>query len=223
MVAEPPRSLRRLFPEIRVHLGLAERGARVALPPPAQIAGLVAILAGTAAVVWLARDWGASGRLAAREQIALVQAVHANADLQDQVEVLHNRLALARDQRQTARQQVAKLVDQTRALDSALSAAEEKLAGLRAARQQQKAASHEAASAKAGSIAEATVALDRAEQELHRIEAERATLAARLNQTEANRRTEQARSAEYEGRIAAAKKALRRLGAERRPKPHKNH
>lgn len=221
MVAEPPRSQRRLLPEIRVQLGIAGRHARFTLPPAAQIGGIVVVLAGWAAVAWLAADWISYNRLAAGQRAALVRAEATNADLQDRVAALRDRLVLSREAREAAHRRLAALTGQAKSLNDALAAARAKIAVLKAAQEQQNAASQEAASSKAGSIGEATVALDHAEQQLNQIEAARSALAARLDKVEAERRAMDARAAEYDASIAAAQKEMHRLGAGPAGRGHK--
>ena len=225
MVAETSSAGRKLFPEIRIHLRTATRSSQIGLSPVVQAGALAAVVTAGAALSYLGISRIGYDRLVADKEAAVVRAETANADLQDDLASLQDRLAATTRDRQEAEGRLSALSDQAGELGGLLELTEAKLRVLeetgaqlsqqRGEIQQQLAVSEEAASSKAGRIAQLTRALDQAQREVHQLEAQRATLVARLSKNETDRLEEQARYAEYKASLEQTAKKLQQLGADR--------
>jgi len=166
----------RFFPEIRIDLRNGERSSQVLLTPIVQIAAAAAVIISAAALVYLGLSWMRAARTAADQETAVMQAETANADLQDEMASLRDKLGIASRDGQQAETQLSALAAQAesvRAFTShapirpPMSASEDNIA--------------------AGKIAQLTQALDQSRHELRQNEAQRAALAARLSKREADR------------------------------------
>jgi len=101
MVAETPSRGSRLFPEICINLRTGRRPAQISLPPAVQVAAASAVVAFAVAVCYFIVGRSAYERAIADKQAAVVRAETANADLQDEVASLRDKLTLtARDREQ---------------------------------------------------------------------------------------------------------------------------
>jgi murein DD-endopeptidase MepM/ murein hydrolase activator NlpD len=184
MVAETQSRGSRRFPEICINLRTGSRLSRIFLPPLAQIAAALAVVTFAVAVCYFAVSLSRYERAVADTETVVVRAETANADLQAEVASLRDKLALA-------------IRDRQRALEDIRSGAPQPLG------------SDEAA----GRISQLTQALDQARRELRQVEAQRATLAARLSKIETDR-TEQAQFTRYKDRFEATTKRLQQATAE---------
>jgi murein DD-endopeptidase MepM/ murein hydrolase activator NlpD len=111
MVAEIPSRGSRRFPEIRINLRTDSRSSQIMLPPSVQVAAVSAVVAFAVAVCFFALARPGYARALADRKAATVRAETANADLQEEVASLRDKLALAaRDRRQAT-------ADLDRALD----------------------------------------------------------------------------------------------------------
>jgi len=103
MVAETPSRGSRLFPEICINLRTGRRSAQILLPPAVQVAAASAVVAFAVAVCYFIVGRSGYERAIADKQAAVVRAETANADLQDEVASLRDKLTLtARDREQAA-------------------------------------------------------------------------------------------------------------------------
>jgi murein DD-endopeptidase MepM/ murein hydrolase activator NlpD len=102
MIAETPGRGSRLFPEIFINLRTGRRPAQIFLPPAVQVAAASAVVAFAVAVCYFIVGRSGYERAIADKQAAVVRAETANADLQDEVASLHEKLALAARDRQQA-------------------------------------------------------------------------------------------------------------------------
>ena len=172
MVAETPSRGSRRFPEICINLRTGSRSSQIFLPPAVQIAAASAVVVFTVAVCYFMVSRSGYERAVAGKEAAVVRAETANADLQDEVASLRDELALAvrdreqtlKDMRSRAPQPRAEMPLQSPGLDEV-----------------------------AGRIGQLTQALEQARRDLRQVEAQRATLAARLSKIETDR-TEQGQS-----------------------------
>ncbi len=163
------------------------------------------------------------GRVVAEKEAAVVRAETANADLQDAVSGLRDKLALAVRDREQSEERSSALVSQADSLRGLLSTAEAKLRSLddRSRVPQQRGdippppTAFDETLAKAGSVGQLPSALEQSQRDLHQAEAQRATLAARLGKIQADYNEEQARYGQYKANLAAAVKKLQQVSAER--------
>jgi murein DD-endopeptidase MepM/ murein hydrolase activator NlpD len=109
MVAEKPSRGSRLFPEIWINLKTGRRSLQIFVPPAAQVAAASAIVAFAVAVCYFIVNRSGYERAAAIKETAVVRAETANADLQDEVASLRDKLALAGRDRQKAEARSAAL------------------------------------------------------------------------------------------------------------------
>jgi murein DD-endopeptidase MepM/ murein hydrolase activator NlpD len=158
MVAETPSRGSRRFPEICINLRTGSRSSQIFLPPPAQIAAALAVVVFAVAVCYFAVSRSGYERTVADKEAAVMRAETANADLQDEVAGLRDKLALATSDRQQALDDIRSRAPQPPGLDEA-----------------------------AGRIGQLTQALEQAGRELRQVEAQRAALAARLSKIETDR------------------------------------
>jgi murein DD-endopeptidase MepM/ murein hydrolase activator NlpD len=128
------------------------------LPPPAQIAAALAVVVFAVTVCYFAVSRSGYERTVADKEAAAMRAETANADLQDEVAGLRDKLALATRDRQQALDDIRSGAPQPPGLDEA-----------------------------AGRIGQLTQALEQAGRELRQVEAQRAALAARLSKIETDR------------------------------------
>jgi murein DD-endopeptidase MepM/ murein hydrolase activator NlpD len=164
--------------------------------PAGQALGLAVLATAVAAICYLAIRCVIDQRIAAEGRMAEFRMERANADLQDTIAGLQDKLgAVARDRTQL-QSRLTRLGSQSGVLRGLLDSAEQKLKSLAQTRnqlsqqtgaiQQQLSASEEAASSKANRIAELTRTLSQVRQELRDAQAQRATLVARLSKVEAD-------------------------------------
>ncbi len=102
MVAERPSRGSRRFPEIRINLRTPSRSWQIVLPPSVQVAAASAVVAFAVAVCFFALARPGYEPALADRQAAMVRAATANANLQDEVASLREKLALAVRDRQQA-------------------------------------------------------------------------------------------------------------------------
>ncbi len=181
MIAETPGRGSRLFPEICINLRTGRRSAQIFLPPAVQVAAASAVVAFAVAVCYFIVGRSGYERAVADKQAAVVRAETANADLQDEVASLRDKLALATRDRQQALEDARSGAPQPPGLDEA-----------------------------AGRISQLTQALEQARRELRQVEAQRATLAARLSKID----TYRAGQGQSNGRFDATIKRLRQATAD---------
>jgi murein DD-endopeptidase MepM/ murein hydrolase activator NlpD len=153
----------------REQLGREQLGGRLAVAlgdrRAAAVLGAAAVIGlGAAAILGVA--YINHERLAATQAAAILHQERANADLQDAL---------------------AQLKDKVAATDQTLSLAQRQIAALSEETKRQLAASAQAASSKTDRIAQLAQALDEAQRQLHLSEAQRVTLMARLDMAETNR------------------------------------
>ncbi|HEX3521746.1 MAG TPA: hypothetical protein VHT52_06635, partial [Stellaceae bacterium] len=102
MVAEIPSRGSRRFPEIYINLRTGGRSSQIVLPPSVQVAAASAVMAFAVAICFFALARPGYERALADKEAATVRAEKANADLQDEVASLLEKLALAARDRQQA-------------------------------------------------------------------------------------------------------------------------
>jgi murein DD-endopeptidase MepM/ murein hydrolase activator NlpD len=193
------------------------------MAPGAQIAVGSVLIAVAIALCYLSADRIGRDRRLADKETAVLRAETANADLQDEVASLRDKLALALHARDQAEERSSALKSQADSLRALLSTAEAKLHSLDDSRgrgsqqrpeMQQLSASAETASMN-GRIVQLTQALEQSQRELHQVEGQRATLAARLSKAEADRAEPKAGRGRYKARLETATKKLQQASADR--------
>src|SRR5207237_8843785 len=85
MVAETPSRGSRRFPEIHINFRTSSRSWQILLPPPAQIAAALAVVAFAVAIYYSALSRYGNDKRAGDKEAAVMRAETANADLQDEV------------------------------------------------------------------------------------------------------------------------------------------
>ena len=214
MVAETSGRGSTLFPEIQIIYRTAARSAQFVLPPVVQTAALLVVIAAAVAISYLGVSRIGHGRLVAGKEAAVVRAETANADLQDEMASLRDELAAAARDREQAEARWSALMGQAETLRGLLSAAEAKLRSQqRGEVQQQGSAYEEAATSKTSRIGELTRALEQTQRELHQVEAQRATLMARLSKALADRAQKQAHR--HKAAFEETAKRLQQLNTDR--------
>jgi len=182
MVAETSSRGSKLFPEICINLQRGSWSSQIFLPPAAQIAAAIAVVGAAVAVCffWAGRiDYE---RALADGETAVVRAETFNADLQDEVAGLRDKLALVtRDRPQDEGRVAASMVPPTPGSNETT-----------------------------GGIGQLTQALDQTRLELRQVEAQRATLAARLSKIE----TDRTEGGQYKSRLEVVTKKLQQLTAD---------
>jgi murein DD-endopeptidase MepM/ murein hydrolase activator NlpD len=192
MVAETSGRGSKRFPDIQIIFRNATRSSQIALPPVLQMAAALAVIAVAAAFFYLGASHLRAGRLVADNEAAVIRAETANADLQDEVASLQDKLATAVRERDQAGRQLAALAGQIDTVRSLLSSAEAKLRSQPRGEIHQLSVTEEPTASKASRIEELTRALEQTQRELHQVDAQRATLAARLSKAAADRVGQQA-------------------------------
>jgi len=223
MVAESSSRGSGRFPEICIHLRTGKRSSQTLLPPVVQIAAVSAVIVVAAALFYLGVTRIGYDRVAADREAAVVRAETANADLQDTVSGLRDKLALAIWDREQWEERSSALASQADSLRGLLSTAEAKLRlpddHSRVPQQggdiQPPPIAFDATATKAGSVGQLPPGLDQTRRELHQAEAQRATLAARLSKIQADYHEQQARYGQYKANLEAAVKKLQQVSAER--------
>ncbi len=217
MVADTSSRGRGLFPEIRIHYGSSQNS----VPPAVQIAAVSAAILVTVALCYLGVSRNRQDRLIADKEGAVIRAETANADLQDEVVTLRDKLAHAGRARDQFEAQASASMSQVNSLQSLLSTAEAKLRSLddshnRGAPERFEAQQHSASGeAATTAIARLKQALERSHRDLHRAETQRATLVARLSKLETDRGDPPARQGRYKARLEATEKKLQQVSADR--------
>jgi chromosome segregation ATPase len=211
MVAETSRPGKNFFPKIRVMTTGGARRAPLVLTPAAQVATVSALLCGALLLCYLGVNQVSAVRRIAEQERAVVRAEIANADLQDAVARLQNKLARTAGERVMAENRLSSLTEETRALSDRLATAEAKLEAARELQKTQQPSSGQPQSG-AGRIAQLQAALAHVQLDVHVLEAESATLAARLNKTEADRAEESALYRRYQASLRQARSRTPRRG-----------
>jgi murein DD-endopeptidase MepM/ murein hydrolase activator NlpD len=223
MVAESSSRGSGRFPEICIRLRMGNRSSQTLLPPVVQIAAVSAVIVVAAALSYLSVTRIGYDRVVADKEAAVVRAETVNADLQDAVSRLRDKLALAVRDREQTEERSSGLVSQADSLRGLLSTAEAKLRSLddRSRVPQQRGeiqpppTAFDETVAKAGSVGQMPPALEQIQRELRQAEAQRAALAARLGKIQADYHEQQARSGQYKANLDAAVKKLQQVSAER--------
>ena len=166
------------------------------MPPARQVLVVAAAVAAVGMICYLGIRCAVDERIAARGRAAELRMERANADLQDTIAALQDKLGGVTRDREQIQNRLARLGSQSGVLRGLLYTAEEKLRSLAEARtelsqqtgamQEQLSASEQSSSSQAGRIAELTRTLAEARRELHDAQAQRATLTARLSKIEAD-------------------------------------
>lgn len=181
---------------LRISFRTENRSSQIVVSSAGLALGLVIALAAAAASCYLVVRCAVDERTAAAGRVAELRMERANADLQDSIAALQDKLgAVARDRAQM-QNQLASLNSQSGELRGLLYTAEEKLRSLAETRsqlsqqtgaiQEQLSASERTSSSKASRIAQLTQTLAQVRRELHDAQAQRATLMARLSKVEAD-------------------------------------
>ncbi len=159
--------------------------------------GAVALAAAAIAVgasAWLGVGYVHYARLAAAQQEAVRHAESANADLQDALAQLRDRLGVATEALNSTQHRIAAVSDEAR---------------------RKIAVSERAATSTADRVAQLKHALDDAQHELHLTEAQRVTLLARLSKAETDLAAGQARQQQAQAGLDAWQRKLEEVAAER--------
>jgi chromosome segregation ATPase len=212
MVAETSRLGKKLFPKIRVIVAGGTRRAPFVLTPGAQIAAMSGLLCGALLLCYLGTSQVSAIRRIAEEERAVVRAEIANADLQDGVARLQDKLARTAGDRVAVADRLSSLTEETRALSDRLATAEAKLKAARDLQKTQQPAPSGQPQSGADRIAQLQAALAHVQLDIHALEAEGATLAARLNKTQADRAEESALYRRYQASLKQARSATQRRG-----------
>jgi murein DD-endopeptidase MepM/ murein hydrolase activator NlpD len=201
MVAASSGQGSRFFPEIRIDLRARHRSSQIRLTPILQVAAASVVIISAAALGYLGLGWLRAAATVADREAAVLQAETANADLQNEIASLRDKLAVTLRSREQAEAQLSTFAAQADSLRGILPSGQVHPSG---------AGLEETASIK---ISQLTQALDQSRRELHQIEVQRATLAARLNKVEADR-TEASLRQSKAGCEAMARK-LQQVSADR--------
>src|SRR5262245_16817246 len=102
MFAETSSRGRRVFPELCVQLRTGSRSSRIVLPPIVQMGAVAALTLVAVALSYFGVTRIGNERALAEKETAVVRAETANADLQDKVSRLQDRLALVTREREEA-------------------------------------------------------------------------------------------------------------------------
>jgi murein DD-endopeptidase MepM/ murein hydrolase activator NlpD len=145
----------------------------------------------------LAFGYVRSERLAASEHEAALHAEAANADLQDELARLRDRLGSESQTLNNVQGQLSALADEA------------------TARQQQLAVTEQMASSKGDRITQLSRALEQAQRDLHLADAQRATLTARVSKAETDLAEEHTRQAQASANLDQSQKKLQQLSADR--------
>jgi murein DD-endopeptidase MepM/ murein hydrolase activator NlpD len=144
---------------------------------------------GLGAAVWCGAGYLHYQQLAAGEQAAAIRAERVNADLQDALAKLQDQLGAARQTLNTAQSRISSLSDDA-----------------------------QQSSSKADRIAQLTRALEQAQRDLHLVEAQRATLMARVSKAEtdlADGQSRQGQSQEWQKKVQQLTTERDKAAAER--------
>ncbi len=207
----------RLFPERQILVRTAGRVSYVSLTHRAQVAAAGVLMAGTAAVAYLAVDY---------VHLADKQAQVAEAaDLRQTVANLEAKLMNANGELEEAQNRLSAIGSQYGTLRGSLSSTEQQLkeiADARARLQAERAAlekrlgeAQTTANAKAGQAAQLARNLEQSKSELQQTEAQRASMSARIRQLENEVQIANARASEYKASLESTAKRLEQLGGER--------
>jgi murein DD-endopeptidase MepM/ murein hydrolase activator NlpD len=204
MIVDPlPRGF---FPEIRFSLRTATRSAELHLPPAVQAAALAAALGACCALAYLAVDRIGHDRLVAEREMAVVRAERANVDLQDDLAGLRDKLAETTRDLGQAQQRQAALSAESGLLRGELQTTDTRLNVLDEA--------HSRLSQQKGEVQQLMTS-SHDQRELYQLQAQRATLAARLSKVESDYLEEQDRVAQYKTDLDGLAKKLQQLSADR--------
>ena len=181
---------------LRISFRTESRSSQIVVSPAGLALGLVIALTAAAASFYLVVRCAVDERTAAAGRVAELRMERANADLQDTIAALQDKLGVVARDRAQMQSQLASLSSQSGELRGLLYTAEEKLQSLAEKRsqlsqqtgaiQEQLSASERTSSSKASRIAQLTQTLAQVRRELHDAQAQRATLMARLSKVEAD-------------------------------------
>lgn len=181
MVADGSGGGRSVFPEIRISFA---KSAPLRLSAAWQAALLSGVLAGAAALAYLAHSRTGYEHLAADTKSAFARAKTTNADLREALAAARQKLDNAARDRDAAAARAAALDSEADALRERLSAAEKKLQSL-----------------------------DQAQAALSKQQTQNAALSARLDKIQADRAAEEARLAQYKASLEETARQLEKLSA----------
>lgn len=205
MVAETTRGERKPFPEIRIMVTGGRRRRHLVFGPALQAVAVSGLLCGMLALGSLGAGWMTAPRRIVHQEKAARRTEIVNADLQDTVARLQDRLARAADHHAVLKARLSAITGRTGALSDRLAAAQVKL----------RTAPDPPAppAADPQRLARLRQALVRVRHDVRRLQAQSATLAARVNKTEAERADQSARTRRYRaGLIEAEREAGQRGG-----------
>lgn len=202
MVAGTARRGGKPFPEIRISLPGRKRPVRLVLTPAARVAAAAALLGGTLGLGCLGAGWIAGPLRLAHADKAAMRLEIVNADLQDKVARLEDRLARTAGERVAAEGRLSDLTKKAGALHDQLASVKAKLPASGVAQTGQPASD----AAQISRLQQMLLAVSR---DTHAAQAESATLAARVNKSEADRAAQDALYRRYE---IALVQAQRRAG-----------
>jgi hypothetical protein len=211
MAAETSRPEMKFFSRIRIVMTDGQRRSHLVLAPAAQMAALSGLLCGALLLSYLGMGQIRDPRLVARADSAAARAEIANVDLQDSVARLEDRLARMASERSAAENRLATLKERAASASDRLAAAAARLA-VAGALQAPPPAPAAPPAASPNNLAQLTAALTHVRLAVHDLTIENATLAARLNNTEADRAEESALYQHYKEGLAHARRAARRRG-----------
>jgi murein DD-endopeptidase MepM/ murein hydrolase activator NlpD len=187
---------RRALPVLRISFRTESRSSQIVVSPAGLALGLFIALTAAAASCYLVVRCAVDERTAAAGRVAELRMERANADLQDTIAALQDKLGVVARDRAQMQSELASLSSQSGELRGLLYTAEEKLQSLAEKRsqlsqqtgaiQEQLSASERTSSSKASRIAQLTQTLAQVRRELHDAQAQRATLMARLSKVEAD-------------------------------------
>jgi murein DD-endopeptidase MepM/ murein hydrolase activator NlpD len=179
-----------IFPERRSFGAGARRAIQLIQQRRLPAAFGAAAAVGLGAAIWCGAGYVHYQQLAAGEQAAAIRAERVNADLQDALARLQDQLGAARQSLNTAQGRLSALNDDA---------------------QRQLSASEQSSSSKADRITQLAKALEQAQRDLHLVEAQRATLMARVSKAETDLAEGQSRQAQSQ----ELQKKMQELSAER--------
>jgi uncharacterized protein YlxW (UPF0749 family) len=186
--------------------------ARRVLSPAMSAAALLGLCGGAVLLGCLGIARISEPRQVAREERAAMRAERVNADLQDAIARLQDKLARAEGERSEAENRLSALAGQAAALRDQLATAKAKLAAAQALANPSRPAPSGQPAPNPDRIARLQQTLARLRHGVHVLEAESATLAARVNKTEADRAEQDALYRRYQASLAESRRAAQRLG-----------
>ena len=199
MVADPLREGSRVLPEKRSFVTIANPVLQRISMRRKAVAGAVGVVA-AGVMLFLAIGFVRYERLAVNQQQALWRSERANADLQDEVARLQDRLGSTRHALGTAQTRLTALSDEAKARSQQRNEIERQLA-----------VTEQVASSKADRAAHLTRTLEQAQRDMRLVEAQRATFVARLSKAEADLAEERGRQSQAQTALDQSQKKMQQL------------